>query len=125
MPVTSPAPGASPSYMSHAASGDSSRNGEPGIEQRVDALANRQLALLAVAFEVARAAALARRGHALAQLGDERGHPGVVRRETQGSRCGYGWREPPAAVQAGLELICRPGRARGSSSMRGIIGWPA
>ena len=30
MPVTMPALGASPSYMSHAASGDSSRNGEPG-----------------------------------------------------------------------------------------------
>ena len=57
MPVTSPAPGASSSYMSQAASGDSSRNGEPGSSSRLDALADRQLALLAVALEVALAAA--------------------------------------------------------------------
>ena len=49
MPVTMPAPGASPSYMPWAASGDSSRNGGAGIEQALDALAHEQLAALGVA----------------------------------------------------------------------------
>ena len=67
-----PAPGASPSYRPWAASGESSRNGAPGVEQPVDALARQQLA----AARVARAGLLAAAGaHALelrAQVGDQR-----------------------------------------------------
>ena len=48
MPVTMPAPGASPSYMPCAASGESSRNGRARIEERVDALAREELAALGV-----------------------------------------------------------------------------
>ena len=60
MPVTMPAPGASSSYMPQAASGESSRNGEPGSMQPFDPLSDRKLSLLAVTLEVLLAAALAR-----------------------------------------------------------------
>ena len=72
MPVTRPAPGASPSYSSQAASGATSRKGEPGSSSRVDPLADRQLALRAVALVRLRPAALARRGQPRAQVVDER-----------------------------------------------------
>src|SRR6185503_3454697 len=51
------------------------------VEEAVDALARRQLALLAMALQVARAAALTRLVDALAQLRDERRHLVVVGRE--------------------------------------------
>ena len=44
MPVMTPPEATSSSYMPQAASGESSRKGVPGIEQRVDAVARQQLA---------------------------------------------------------------------------------
>ena len=73
MPVTMPAAGASSSYISHAASAESSRNGDARIEQLFDPLAHRQLALLAVPLQVLRSAALSDAGQPLAIFGDERG----------------------------------------------------
>ena len=48
------------------------------VEQLLDPLAHRELALLAVPLDVLRPAALARPRLAVAELGDERGHPLVV-----------------------------------------------
>ena len=64
MPVTMPAPGPSLSYRSHAASVESSRNGEPGIEQAFDAFAHEELALLFLALAIFLAAALAHESQA-------------------------------------------------------------
>ena len=61
MPVTMPAAGASLSYMSEGGERRELEERRAGIEQPLDALADRQLALLAMALEVLRAAALARR----------------------------------------------------------------
>ena len=69
MPVTMPAPGASSSYRPFAASGDSSRNGDARIEQALDALAHEQLAAALVLRDQLGAAAQARGGEALGQLG--------------------------------------------------------
>ena len=94
MPVTRPAPGASFSYMSHAASGESSRKGEPGIEQPVDALAHRQLALLAMPLEILGAAALAAHREPVAELLHEAGEMLAIRVKFRGvgvesdSECG-------------------------------------
>ena len=85
MPVTRPAPGASSSYMSQAASGESSRKGEPGIEQRVDPLAHRQLALFAMPLEVrARRRPGGTRSSRSRSCFDEAGHPLAVRGELRG-----------------------------------------
>ena len=66
-------PGASPSYIPSAASGDSSRNGLAGVEQRVDPVARQQLAARDVPL---RGPARRRRGAAarelVAQVVDER-----------------------------------------------------
>ena len=77
-----PAPGASSSYMPPAASGLSSRNGEPGIEQPVDPLPDGQLAALAVSRDrtlVATRAALGHAGLPGSEVLDEGGHRVVVR----------------------------------------------
>ena len=58
MPVTRPAPGASSSYMSQRGERRELEERRAGIEQPVDPLAHRQLALLAMALQVLRAAAL-------------------------------------------------------------------
>ena len=50
----------------------------PRVEQLVDPLADRQLALLAVALEVFRPASLAHRRRPRPQLGHERGHPLLI-----------------------------------------------
>ncbi len=57
MPVIRPAPGSSSPYTPCAARAESSRNGEPRIEQRRDALARQQLAGLGVLVACRRAAA--------------------------------------------------------------------
>ena len=51
MPVTMPAPGASSSYMPAAASGESSRNGEPGSSSRSIRSRTGSLPCVAVALE--------------------------------------------------------------------------
>ena len=87
MPVTRPAHGASPSYMSHAASGESSRNARAGIDQRVDALAHRHLALLAMARDIFRAAALpAPRSRRSRYSVDERLHASRLAAEVRAAR---------------------------------------
>ena len=132
------APGASSSYMPHAASGDSSRNGEPGIEQPVDPLAHRQLALLAMPLEVLFAAALTRAASPVAAARDERRHPLLVARGTRRSpgRCGFQAihvavpeftagpglrpagcrRTPPPTSRSSLSCSRRPGSARRRAS---------
>ena len=86
MPVTRPAAGASLSYRSQAASGDSSRNGDP-VEQPVDALAHRQLALRAVPLDVLRRRRPARAApSARAARRRARGHRGsAIRSRNVGS----------------------------------------
>ena len=59
--------------MSHAASGESSRKGEPGSSSVIDALAHRQLALFAMALEILGASALAAHGQPVAELFHEAG----------------------------------------------------
>ena len=73
IPVTMPAPGASPSYISQAASGLNSRNGVPGSQRRLDALAGEQLAARAMPGDGVRAAPALDQRDALAQLGDQGG----------------------------------------------------
>ena len=88
--------------MPYAASGLSSRNGLPGVEQRVDPVAGEQLAAVGVLAPGRLGAALAHPRGALAELVDEgRRSPGWVtgvrlaivntRRQTVG---------PPAACAA-------------------------
>ena len=72
MPVTIPADGASPSYMSQAASGDSSRNGEPGSTRRSMRSRASSLPRAGVAGHRLVAAAALDAGQPLAQLGHER-----------------------------------------------------
>ena len=72
------------------------------IEQRVDALAHRQLALLAVAREVLRAAALLRLRQPLAVFGDERLHAVAVGAELGGRRCRCASRESGSITAARL-----------------------
>ena len=57
MPVTMPAPGASSSYMPSAARAESLQEGAARVDQPLDALADRQLAALAVAGDGAFVAA--------------------------------------------------------------------
>src|SRR5437762_13032466 len=52
----------------------------PFVEQAIDALAHRELPLLAVTLQIARAATLTRLRHALTQLRHERRHLLVIRR---------------------------------------------
>ena len=49
IPVTRPAAGASSPYIPVAASAESSRNGVPGVDEPVDAVARGELAALAMA----------------------------------------------------------------------------
>ena len=58
--------------MSHAASGDSSRNGEPGSTQAVDAIPREQLAPARVPRDGLVAAAALDERESLPQLRDER-----------------------------------------------------
>ena len=68
MPVTIPAAGESSPYMPSAASAESSRKAEPGIDQPFDALARGELVALAMLRDRLRAAAGANRDQTLAQL---------------------------------------------------------
>ena len=79
MPVTSPAPGAVPSYIPPAASGESSREGRGVVEQPVNPLPRRQLALCAPARRRFRAASRPRGGTTLFQLAHQRRHRRMVR----------------------------------------------
>ena len=84
MPVTMPAPGRL--VVVHLPRGQRRQleKRRARIEQPIDALAHRQLALLAMPLQVARAAALAGLREPLAQLRDERGHPAAwLARELQ------------------------------------------
>src|SRR5262249_38239294 len=72
------------------------------IEQAVDSLAHRELALLAVPLEVARTAALASARDPLAELRDERGHPRVIGLELGAVSLDARWKRlhlPSAAVR--------------------------
>ena len=67
MPVTMPAPGASPPYFPQAASVDSSRNGECSSMTAIDTLAHHQLAATPVALDLRRAIAFEDESLAFAQ----------------------------------------------------------
>ena len=76
-----PAPGASSSYIPHAASGASSRNGDAGIQQPVDPLTHRQLAERRVPFERFRASTGADAGPRVAKPLDLGEHVCTIRGE--------------------------------------------
>ena len=63
----------------------------PGIEQLVDPLPHRQLALLAMPLQVLLAAALPHRRGPLAQLGDEGGHALAIPPELLARRIDVGF----------------------------------
>ncbi len=67
-----PADGASSSYMSQAASGESSRNGVPGSTRQIDALARQQFSPGAMAFDRLRSPASLRHADSLAELAHQR-----------------------------------------------------
>ena len=71
IPVIMPAPGESPPYMSSAASGATSRNGDPSIQQGIHAVARQQLAAVHVALPGFLRTALCRRGQTLTQFGNQ------------------------------------------------------
>ena len=75
MPVTIPADGAWPSYMSHAARAFSSEESAAGIDESVDPLTRGQFSAAAMAFDRAFAAAARDLRRPLAQLRDELLHP--------------------------------------------------
>ena len=72
MPVTSPAPGASSSYMSHGRERGQLEERRARVDQPIDAFANGQLALLAMPLQTYFGPPPSRHARrALAQLGDE------------------------------------------------------
>ena len=83
-----------------------------GVEQLLDPLAHRQLALLAMALDVLRAAALAHAGDALAQFGDERRHAVAI-----------GAKQVRRAIDVGLEDV-HLSRDPGSDSETGLTTEP-
>ena len=74
MQVMMLAAGTSPPYMPYAASGDSSSNGAPGIDQRVDAIARQELAARKVPLPRLLAAAARDLRRLRAQVRDELAH---------------------------------------------------
>ena len=83
MPVTMPAEGSSPSYICQAASGLSSRKGEPASTSPSMRSRARQLAPAAVQLHLPRAAAGPNLGQPRLQLLDQRLHPGLVVRKVR------------------------------------------
>ena len=81
MPVTMPAPGASPSYMSHGGERRELEEGRPAVDEALDALARRELSSRAVALGRGLAAALASGLERRVQLVDEPAHRPLVVRE--------------------------------------------
>ena len=101
IPVTIPAPGASSSYRPPAARGLSSRKARARIDQAIDALADRELAALDVAFDGPVIATGATTGHGLlpsAEVVDQGGHRLMVRARLRGVRV-----EPAAQDDHGRE----------------------
>ena len=88
--------------MPSAASGESSRNGEPGSSRVLDAIARQQLAALGVLAPRVLAAALGRDRDALLQLVGERAHVGGI-----GVK-GLGVRIHPRRNHAVASKISRP-----------------